>query len=54
MSDKDFVQYLVFGSDLDSGLAYEILKKVVSCHLFSNYRLHVWLYVFLGGRNVFS
>ena len=35
MSDKDFVQYLsVFGSDFDSDLAYEILKKVVSCHLF--------------------
>ena len=37
-----------------SGLAYDILQKVTTLSVLSNYRLHVCSYVFLSGRNVFS
>ena len=37
-----------------SGLSYDILQKVTTLSVLSNHRLHVWSYVFLSARNVFS
>ena len=37
-----------------SDLSYDILQKVTTLSVLSNHRLHVWSYVFLSVRNVFS
>ena len=43
-----------FGGDLGSDLAYVILKKVTTSLVLTFYCFHVWSYVFLSAKNVFS